>query len=212
MQRRIFRLPKAKVSNPQTFLWEQPIGNHGHVRTTLGDFAEDLTALLFHGTRLRTDSRADYCPDIFVEDGIYLECKTSGLSRQTFVYEGRLNKDREFAASHHLLYVVWCHSLATNESKTIEELKRQFLLSINCIYLIPFSEIDRIALENAPVKLNSHYGHSDTNPVYGSGYRIPISKFASCIHQKIEWSTAWTLSPQSSGHGQRLKKASTKNA
>lgn len=181
-----FDISGFKSSATQLTLWDMPLGNHGHVRTVLGDFVEDLTAMLFGGRRHKTDCTKDYCPDVsVVERDLYLECKAAGLSRQTFIYAGRIERDRKFAAHHGLYYAIWHHRARTVLASTVSELQQLFLASMQCIYVVPFAVID--ALCKSPQKLNSKYGHSDTNPVYGSGYRIRLQDLTPW--RLIEWST-----------------------
>ncbi len=182
------KLSKPKNTTKQSRFWEQPLGNHGSVRTHLGDFVEELTARLFNGVRFRTDCGADYCPDVRVKD-TYLECKTVGNSRQTLIYEGRLEKDRRFSESHTLLYCIWTHDLETTlyPDLTVEGIQRLFLTHVQKIYLVPFPEICRIALETGVTKLNSKYGNQYNNPVYSSGYRIPLFRIEQGVHYQIDW-------------------------
>lgn len=178
------RLPSFKSIERQSFLWDDAIGNHGHARTVLGDFAEDLTAKLLRGRRYKTDCRAEYCPDIGALDA-YFECKTAGRSNQTFVYEGRLEKDRRFASEHPLFYVVWHHSANTLVAASSRDLQRLFLATLKQILVVPFGGIDQLAGKFGKTPLNSKYGHSDTNPIYGAGYRIPVSALLTVEHMTI---------------------------
>lgn len=177
-----------KSRDVQSTLWDFPIGNHGHVRTVLGDFVEDLTALLLGGKRHKTDSTKDYCPDVSViERDAYFECKAAGLSKQTFVYEGRVERDRDFAAHHGLFYVIWHHRTETKLARTVNELKQMFLANMQRVYIVPFMVIDDYCRSHTPEKLNSKYGkHSDAE-TYGSGYRINLRDIAE--YAVIEWNT-----------------------
>jgi hypothetical protein len=182
-------LPGFKSNDEQLVLFQQHIvlGNHGHVRTILGDFAESLTANLFEGYRYRTDSRCKYCPDITTRSGIYLEVKTLGKSNHTFIYEGRLKKDRAFYdAGNKLFYVLWHHSADTRICTDDFELKCLFLSTLKRIVLVEFPVMETVAKMSAVTKLNSKYGHSDSNPTYGAGYRIPISRILKAKHLEID--------------------------
>lgn len=171
-------LPSFKSSERQAFLWDDPMGNHGHARTVLGDFAEELTARFVGGKRFKTDSRADYCPDVFGL-GAYFEVKSAGRSNQTFVYEGRLEKDRWFAKEHSLFYAVWHHAANTKLASTEADLQRLFLASLRSLIVVPFDTISVLAGRFGRTPLNSKYGHSDSNQLYGAGYRIPVSALRS---------------------------------
>lgn len=174
-------LPGFKNNEVQSRLWDELLGNHGHCRTVLGDFAESLTAKILRGRRYRTDSRSEYCPDVFAL-GAWFEVKAAGRTNQTFVYAGRLAKDRTFSASRQLYYVIWHHAAETRTCRTKDDLRRLFLSSLKCIYVVEFAEIDAIAATIPATRLNSKYGHSDSNPTYGSGYRIPLSRVVARPH------------------------------
>ncbi len=157
-------------------MFDEPLGGHAHARNILGYFVEDLTAKLFNGQRYRTDSRCEYCPDVFAR-GIYLECKAAGRSNQTFIYSGRLEKDRAFSALNELVYVVWHHSAYTKLAETVSELRALFLAKMKAIYVVPFAFIDAICRQLEPEPLNSKYGGTD-RVTYGSGYRINVRELS----------------------------------
>ena len=180
-------LPGYKLDTQHRLFYE-PIGNHGHTRVLLGDFAEKLTAKLLKGVRYRTDSRCEYCPDVTVLNQAgnkYFEVKAVGNTQQTFIYEGRLQKDLEFAQSHELYYVLWSH--ATNTSLCLDEYELMcwFLKCLKEVLIVPFSSMYEVAIKQPLTKLNSRYGHSDSNPVYGAGRRIPLKKIKEYVHQSI---------------------------
>lgn len=188
-------------SAKQLPLFDYPIeeSDHGYARHVVGELIEEISALVLGGYRHKTDSRCDYCPDLSVPDWIsynpalcmwqtgmtYFECKAAGLSRQTFIYEGRLKKDRCFAKRFDLKYLIWHHTAKTKQARSVFELRSLLLQRIVCAYLVPFSVIDSICQGLSIEKLNSAYGHSDSNPVYGSGVRIPIKALEA--YRFIEW-------------------------
>lgn len=185
-----------KTADRQLTFWDQPLGNHGHCRTVLGDLVEDLTARLFNGRRHKTDCTADYCPDVSA-GGVYLECKAAGKSKQIFVYGGRLEKDCEFSEHHPLLYVIWHHRTNTKRYSTVEGLQRGFLRNMQCVYVVPFQEICRICREEVPKeKLNSKYygshGSDEVKQQYGEGYRIRLRLLQSW--KVITWKSDGTAS------------------
>lgn len=175
-------LPKFKEEQPRLFA--EPIGNHGHVRTVIGDFAEALTAKLFKGRRYRTDSRSDYCPDVKALD-TYFEVKAVGRTKHTFIYQGRLEKDLAFSRSNKLAYVFWCHNIDSKFCYDSFELRCMFLATLTKILVVPFEVVYETARLSPVTKLNSKYGHSDTNPIYGAGYRIPISRIMKFPHTEL---------------------------
>lgn len=158
--------------------------NHGLVRTVIGNYYEDKTAKLFQGTVHRTDSRCDYCPDVSACNKFY-EVKAVGNSGQAFIYAGRLVKDIRFAEDHALYYCIWRHSVKTQLVNTVAELKAKLATSTLGYMLVPFSDVLMLCRASQVTKLNSKYGGSDSNPRYGSGYRISVSKLAQyCIRSE----------------------------
>lgn len=183
--------PKNRDSQRQ--LWapeDPPLGNHGHVRTVLGDFAEELTAKLFGGRRHKTDSTCGYCPDV-VRGTVYFECKAMGRSNQTFIYSGRLEKDREFAGEHWLGYVVWWHAVDTSRAETAGELRALMLSQLRGVFVVPFEAIDTIAAGKPVEPLNSKYGRSnEAGSLYGSGVRISSTELLPWLF------AAWEIEPR----------------
>src|SRR5204862_352334 len=151
-----------------------PLRGHGHVRTVIGSLAERLTAERLNGVRYRTDSRAEYCPDVKA-GSLYLECKAVGQSNQAFVYGGRLLKDRAFARQCSLWYAIWNHAAETKLAATVKELEKLVLATMRGLYLVPFQAIDAVCAALEPEPLNSRYGRSDTDEAYGSGFRFPLA-------------------------------------
>ncbi len=179
------KISTIKSINRQQRLFEQPMNGHAQSRNVLGEIVEDLAAALFNGVRHKTDCRCDYCPDVSIPmlnswgsvyERIYLECKSAGRNRETFIYKGRLIKDRKFAANHLLFYVIFHHQTVTKQASTAEDLHALFLQAMQCIYFIPFSVIDEIASSQKIKRLNSGYGGTDRK-TYGSGFRLKLSKF-----------------------------------
>lgn len=168
-------LSGRKSTEHQGLLFDPEIleGQHGVVRNVIGDLAERLTATLVGGVRHKTDCTADYCPDVSAGTN-YFESKAVGRSRTAFVYGGRLLKDREFAATRKLTYIIWHHRVLTTEAKSVAELENMALCGLVACYAVPFCEVDRICSAMTPDRLNSKYGGSATRPTYGSGYRINL--------------------------------------
>ncbi len=175
------KISSYKSTEKQAYLFDQPLGNHGHVRTVAGDLAERLTARYTGGKRHKTQSNAEYCPDVSSDgvDGLrYYESKTVGRSKTGFIYAGRLQKDIRFAQQQSLTYVIWHHVADTKEAVTVNYLERLLLHSMRELYLIPFSAIAQACENLTPDRLNSKYGNSDNQDgLYGSGYRLRLSLF-----------------------------------
>jgi len=187
---------------------DQPLTGHGQCRVILGDFCEELAVKIlssrkYHAFRFRTDSRATYCPDIGIkrrlpgcEYGLikhFLEVKSVGLTNATFIYEGRLKKDANFAQSHSLSYLLFHHTASVNLCRSADELRALFLSKLQAIYLLPLSSILDAAATVPITDLNSKYGHSHTNPTYGQGRRLPLLLLLAYEHVKIEVRQAWEL-------------------
>src|ERR1022692_1608184 len=111
-----------KYRDLQMRLWSPAIYSHAYCRNYLGEIVEEATEKLTGGRRHKTQSNADYCPDVSAGE-IYYECKSAGRQNQTFVYRGRLEKDLLFAAEHILLYAVWHHAVDTAKVATVDELR-----------------------------------------------------------------------------------------
>jgi hypothetical protein len=159
--------------------------NHGRVRTAIGNYFELKTARLVRGRVHKTDCRCDYCPDVSAESKFF-EVKAAGNSGQTFIYAGRLEKDFEFSQANELWYVVWRHRVDTSQVETIQQLKQELQRNTLGYALCPFSFIYELCKQKPPTKLNSKYGGSDTNPLYGSGYRIAVSSLKEYWHEQAE--------------------------
>lgn len=182
------KLSGYKSQNQQLRLWDEPLGNHGHVRTVLGAFAEELTASLFGGRRHRTMTGVDYCPDVSVGE-VYLEVKTMGRSLQTWIYSGRLEKDIAFSAAYPLLYCIWKHATDSSQAVTVDGLKDLFLRSLQAVYLVPFSTMHQISQAAPRTPCNSKYYGKHNCPsdsLYGEATRIKLADIESFPHYCLE--------------------------
>lgn len=168
------KISGLKSTDIQLTMFDEPLGGHGHIRTLIGNWAEQLTLWLVGGYRHKTDSRCDYCPDISLGDR-YIECKAAGKTNQTFVYEGRLMKDWEFSRSNQLFYCIWHHNTKTTDHQFVSSLLTEFIASLKCVFIVPFWAFYSICRRRPCQRLNSRYGNSDRNPTYGAGYRVPLS-------------------------------------
>lgn len=168
----------------QRRFFDTPLGNHGHRRNVVGDLIEVITCSVLRGKRHKCSGNFDYCPDVSV-GGNFFECKAIGRSRQTFVYEGRLLKDRKFARFQPLYYAVWHHTANTLYAHTVEQLQCLVLAKMRWMALIPFAEIDRICSLTTATRLNSKYGKSSERKLYGSGFRISLSSILP--YKALEW-------------------------
>lgn len=183
-------MPEMTVSGPkcidqQAALWDMPIRSPAQVRNIIGDLAERLTVELTGGVRHKTDSTADYCPDV-VDGDDYFESKAAGRSRITFVYGGRLHKEDLFTLQiKRLWYVVWHHTAKTTGIGTVEALEKLVLVSMKAVYVVPFPKVLEVCGRLKVEKLNSGYGGTDRK-TYGSGYRIPLRLLEDFILARYE--------------------------
>ena len=162
-------------SHSQLRLFDTRLSGHGSARYASGMFYENLTATVFGGKRHVCDSRADYCPDVSIGEHLFLECKSVRKGSSVLIYEGRLQKDWNFATSHELFYVVWCHNVnRACDFQTVEDLHAALLLKTLWCAVIPFDEIWRLCSVNKRKVLNTRYGKSSNSGLCGAGYAIPV--------------------------------------
>ncbi len=173
------KLSGYKSDEVQGLLWDEPLRGMGHARTVVGELGEELTAQALGGVRHRTDSRADYCPDVswncpdvpgFTE---YAESKVVGKSGTGFVYSGRLLRDEAFAAERVLYYSIWHHRAKVGDCSTVQEVRRRVMAGLRAWWLVPFAELNRLLFWREHKPLNSKYGGTDRQ-TYGSGVRFPV--------------------------------------
>lgn len=171
---------------PVPRLFPTPLGGHGHRRTIIGDLCERLTAVYVGGRRHKNDSTVTYCPDVSrtvaigeIEVQEFFESKAAGRSNEIFIYAGRLDKDKVFAAAgNRLTYVVWRHGVRVNDYETVEDLCRAVATGLLSLYVIPFPAIAAACAGRPLEPLNSKYGRGhDSSKVYGSGYRLRLKLF-----------------------------------
>lgn len=198
------RISGLKSAERQLLLWERPLAGPGGVRNAVGDLMERLTAIWVGGVHHKTQSNCDYCPDVsgpyydVTDEDMggenftgtqYYESKGAGRAGNTFIYGGRLAKDREFVASgRRLTYVIWHHRATTAGMETHEQVERAVLASLQAVYVVPFIVIDEICRLITPVPLNSKYGGSDKRPEYGSGYVIRLALLEPWLTEKFSGS------------------------
>lgn len=173
----------------QGVLFDEPVTCHGQRRNEVGNLAEELAVDFLGGRRHKVDGRSNYCPDISIKIGRrihYYECKAAGRTRQTFVYSGRLQKDRLFVDSgKQLHYIIWHHMTSLKGAESVSDLKALVLANMICVYVIPFAAIEAECVGRSPMKLNSNYGGQHNRPGYGTGYRMPLSAFSPFVKESF---------------------------
>lgn len=148
-------------------------------RNYVGDYFEEATAVLTRGTRLRTDSTKDVCPDIRLSDGSFLEVKSIGCGNAAMAYHNRLEKDMEFIRQGNKLeYLLWKHNYRVNPKLTLPDLREGLANATEYAILVPFETFYRILTAGPKMILNA----KNTARGYGSlgyreGYRTRMSHF-----------------------------------
>lgn len=162
----------------QPRLFDLPLRSVGASRVVVGDFYEELTAAVFGGVRHRCTTASKYCPDVSIEEHLYLECKAIGKTDKMLVYANRLQKDFEFSTRYHLFYVVWRHTVRAARYHTHEDLRAALLQGTLWCAVLPFDEVWRLCHTVKETKLNN-------KPNYKTGYQIPLRDVRPWI--LLEW-------------------------
>lgn len=167
-----------RISSPRVPLLQFPLFGNGvedrkcqlaACRNYVGDFFEELTANAFQGTRLKTDSTCDVCPDIQVGEKQFLESKSVGCSGAIIVYNSRFHKDLAFEAEgNRLHYVFWQHDCRIEEGMYLGDLRDMLAKRVRSVTVVSLQHLSN-ALIGVPLKtLNAKH----TARGYGSlGYR-----------------------------------------
>lgn len=150
--------------------------NHGRVRYVVGELFENLTAMTLNGRRHKCSGTGTYCPDVSLfNEAVYLEVKAVGKSGTAFIYEGRIEKDSEFAKSNLLSYCFWHHKADCRLPDNADDLIGEVLGSLQWMAVVPWPVVKSIVMQSEEKLLNSGYGGTDKK-TYGSGRRLAINK------------------------------------
>lgn len=150
-------------------------------RNYMGDAFEELTAIITGGTRLKTDSTKDVCPDIKIDERTFLESKSIGCSGAVIVYESRLAKDLAFAESHgiELFYVLWRHGCKIAEGVRLGDLRTEAMNRVKGVIIIPLSDLKSILSDLPVTVLNAkHKARGYGSMGYNNGWRVPYSRIS----------------------------------
>ena len=163
----------------QSFLFDpKRIKTLGHARYVVGDVCEKVISELTGAVRLRTDSTADYCPDLKIPPNRFLESKAAGLTGKFIVYIHRLWCDRRFIDAHNVELEYWItqHDLKItdlmNQVDSLTEFEEQFRKGIYRIVAIPFPKLEQILLNTPTRRLNTRSIQSGPNTGKLLGYGI----------------------------------------
>lgn len=122
-------------------------------RVVMGELAEQLAAEKLGATRMHTGN-GYYCPDLRHPRFGDMEVKTVGRSSSVIIYAFRLDKDREYARTHTLSYVLVVHKVCTPQPSMLEA---RMLMEWAKIYVIPFSVVDAVCVTVKPRILNKKF-------------------------------------------------------
>jgi len=152
----------------------RPIESMGIARGIVGGFFEELTEKRTGAVRLRTDSRATICPDLFDERrGAYYEVKAVGNSGRCIFYEHRVSKEKRLQNRGYLLfYFVWRHTTSAKSciGKSFSELRASLLATTRELVVISYNKLSEY-LWSLPTKtLNTSLILSGKNVGEKNGY------------------------------------------
>lgn len=137
-------LPEVRKSVPiQRRLWESTLRGPGASRYWVGEFCEELTARVSGAKRLKTDSKADVCPDHEFSSEIYFESKASGKTPQIILFSFRLNRYLQFIEQMDVkvYYWIWKHRSSTGGCETVESLQRTLAASLEYVLVVDHDTI-----------------------------------------------------------------------
>lgn len=168
---------------------DRPLVSLGQSRSWVGDFFEELTASLTGAARLRTDSAAEICPDLRLDERTFFECKGIGKSGQAIMYEGRFRKDADLMYENRvsIYYFFWRHRFAVAEARTMNELRRGLAASVESVSILTRNGLENVLSFRTLRAINSQYaggrqqggqrkvnGYADPK-MYGTGWAFPLS-------------------------------------
>lgn len=139
-------LPKARVEDDQLLMFPKedielkPLA----ARYYTGDFFEELTAAVTHGTRLRTDSRADICPDVQLGNGLFVEVKSLGKNGSVIFYEDRHTNAAKFVEQSPMVLFLWHHKASVDEHVTLSGLQRALASGIRSLTIVDWDSFSTL--------------------------------------------------------------------
>lgn len=133
--------PKARRGTGQSHFWtpDRAVRGMPECRNLSGDFFEEATASLVNGVRLRTTGADDVCPDVIVDEGLYVESKGAGRNGAVIVYASRKAKDIDWTTQRGatLLYAVWNHTARVEGVAYTSDLYDRLTTALRDVVVIP---------------------------------------------------------------------------
>ena len=175
------RVGTAKAVDRQTLIFDPDylLTSMGAARSWVGDFFEEMLSSLTHSIRIKTDSGADICPDLWHSERTYLECKAIGQSGQAIFYKCRWEKDARFIADGATIYYAFFrHRSPVAGHETLNSLRAGLASSVERMAIVRRDTLQTI-LDRYPVRrINSQYqkNKSQQYAKYGEGWVFPIAK------------------------------------
>ena len=159
----------------QPTLFAADLKSSAAVRNVCGEFAELCTSRLTYARRMRTDSRAEICPDLHLEDNVYFECKSVGRNNFTIIYQHRQEKDLRFVENgNELFYWIWHHNGRVGSAASADDARRILAAGLSGLYVLGHAVLSDL-LSGPTVTLNSHYYSNHRADAFrGSGWKLKI--------------------------------------
>lgn len=141
--------PRGNGKQDQTRLWDwvgdRDLPSQAMARPFVGDFFEEATRVLSGGVRLKTETDS-LCPDLLLPNGFFCEVKSVGNSRQSLLYEHRIEKyERLMRQGKKLLYVFWLHNCRSTDYKTLFTLREALARSVVSVAVVPAKVVYKAA-------------------------------------------------------------------
>ncbi len=161
---------KPHVTQDRLWDWvgDRELASVAQARPYVGDFYEEATRVAMGATRHQIDSTADYCPDLSLGAGRFLECKAIGATGQGLVFSDRIAKDsRLVRQGGELTYLFWRHGVRVEDHQTLHGLRAALAAKTEQVLAVPFQRLRKAVKGLREVcLLNTDRGDR-------MGYRLP---------------------------------------
>lgn len=191
-------IPLTYKALPQPWLFpaagNRQFKSPAEIRNWVGDFCEELTAVVTGARRISTDGTRSICPDLHWFDNTFIESKGVGKTKHVIVYRVRMDRDIEFVqAGHDLWYFIWHHKARCYEVGDMDGLHRVLLEEMKCLYVVPFAEMVRATEGIALRVLNTSYTKNGRHRLgygqkgYGDGWSIGLHILQKICQREIDF-------------------------